>query len=130
MYSKTEIHNLTRFIAAMKFRPLIWRNTHPYILADRVEDISDPEQVRQNPMIDRTISFYGYVHGTHFKRGMRAQVYCRRDCNVTTMTGMKVHIPGSGDHEITSIRLLPDPCPAPDQDPERKKRQLNEKGLL
>ena len=79
MYSKTEIHNLTRFIAAMKFRPLIWRNTHPYILADRVEDISDPEQVRQNPMIDRTISFYGYVHGTHFKRGMRAQVYCRRD---------------------------------------------------
>jgi ribosome biogenesis protein BMS1 len=35
LYNKTEINNLTRFISVMKFRPLIWRNTHPYLIADR-----------------------------------------------------------------------------------------------
>ena len=34
-YSKTEIHNLGRFISVMKFRPLKWRTTHPHIFADR-----------------------------------------------------------------------------------------------
>ena len=34
-YQKTEVHNLGRFISVMKFRPLQWRSTHPYILADR-----------------------------------------------------------------------------------------------
>jgi hypothetical protein len=28
-YPKTEVHNLARFISVAKFRPLIWRNTHP-----------------------------------------------------------------------------------------------------
>lgn len=35
MYPKTEINNMSLFISVMKFRPLIWRNTHPFILADR-----------------------------------------------------------------------------------------------
>lgn len=35
LYPPTEVNNLSRFISVMKFRPLIWRNTHPYILADR-----------------------------------------------------------------------------------------------
>ena len=30
-YPKTEVHNLARFISVAKFRPLIWRNTHPYV---------------------------------------------------------------------------------------------------
>ena len=34
-YQKTEIHNLGRFISVMKFRPLVWRSTHPYLIADR-----------------------------------------------------------------------------------------------
>ena len=34
-YPKVEIHNLGRFIAVSKFRPLTWRVSHPYILADR-----------------------------------------------------------------------------------------------
>jgi len=34
-YQKTEVHNLGRFISVMKFRPLQWRTTHPYILVDR-----------------------------------------------------------------------------------------------
>ena len=35
-YQRTEIHNLGRFISVMKFRPLQWRTTHPYVLADRL----------------------------------------------------------------------------------------------
>lgn len=60
-YLRTEIKNLARFISVMKFRPLTWRTTHPYILADRVEDLTSPELIRQNPKTDRTISLYGYV---------------------------------------------------------------------
>lgn len=58
-YLKVEIKNLARFISVMKFRPLVWRTTHPYLLVDRVEDLTDPELVRQNKLIDRTISVYG-----------------------------------------------------------------------
>ena len=31
-YPKTEVLNLARFISVAKFRPLVWRNTHPYVL--------------------------------------------------------------------------------------------------
>jgi ribosome biogenesis protein BMS1 len=34
-YQKMEIHNLCRFISVMKFRPLTWQTSHPYVLADR-----------------------------------------------------------------------------------------------
>ena len=34
-YQKTEVHNLCRFISVMKFRPLQWRITHPYVVVDR-----------------------------------------------------------------------------------------------
>ncbi|CAG8768031.1 11755_t:CDS:2, partial [Funneliformis caledonium] len=44
-YPNHEIQNLSRFISVMKFRPLIWRNTHPYLVADRVEDLTDLEEV-------------------------------------------------------------------------------------
>jgi len=60
-YLRIEIKNLARFISIMKFRPLTWRTTHPYILADRIEDLTSPELIRQNPKIDRTISVYGYI---------------------------------------------------------------------
>jgi ribosome biogenesis protein BMS1 len=36
-YSKSEVHNLARFISVMKFRPMVWRNSHSYLLADRFE---------------------------------------------------------------------------------------------
>lgn len=66
-YQKTEIHNLGRFISVMKFRPLEWRSAHPYVLADRMEDLTSPEEVRQDGQCDRTVSLYGYVRGTHLK---------------------------------------------------------------
>ncbi|OWF49820.1 Ribosome biogenesis protein BMS1-like [Mizuhopecten yessoensis] len=101
-YQKTEVHNLCRFISVMKFRPLQWRTTHPYIL----EDITDPETVRRNGKCDRTISMYGYVRGPHMKNR----------CSV--------HIPGCGDFTVHDMQTLPDPCPTPDQE---KKRSLNQR---
>lgn len=60
-YLRNEVKNLARFISVMKFRPLTWRTTHPYLLADRIEDLTSPEEIRKNPKVDRTISLYGYV---------------------------------------------------------------------
>ncbi|CAM1331974.1 BMS1 (predicted), partial [Pycnogonum litorale] len=108
-YQKTEIHNLGRFISVMKFRPLSWKQNHPYILSDRMEDLTDPELIRQNPVCDRDICLYGYTRGGHFK-------------NKTS-----VHIPGCGDFQIHDISFLPDPCPLPDKE---KRRSLNEKEKL
>ncbi len=33
----------------------------------RMEDVTDPENIRQNPKCDRNVCLYGYVRGTHFK---------------------------------------------------------------
>lgn len=58
-YLRQEIKNLARFISIMKFRPLAWRSTHPYLLVDRIEDLTDPELIRQNEKVDRHVSVYG-----------------------------------------------------------------------
>ncbi|XP_020601545.1 ribosome biogenesis protein BMS1 homolog [Orbicella faveolata] len=108
-YPKVEIHNLGRFISVTKFRPLTWRVSHPYILADRMEELTDPELIRQNAKCDRKVSLYGYVRGAHLQHNSR------------------VHIIGCGDHTLEEISLLPDPCPLPNAE---KKRSLNEKERL
>lgn len=110
-YPDTEIQNLSRFIGVMKFRPLIFRNAHPYVLADRMEDLTPREDIRANPKADRTITVYGYLRGTHLRPSTR------------------VHIPGAGDLSITSIEKLNDPCPLPTADSE-KRRKLSDKAKL
>uniref|UniRef100_A0A914XT40 Bms1-type G domain-containing protein n=1 Tax=Plectus sambesii TaxID=2011161 RepID=A0A914XT40_9BILA len=105
-YMKNEIRNLARFISVMKFRPLLWRTTHPYVLCDRYEDLTDPDVLRDNPKSDRTVSLYGWVRGTHFKNHSA------------------IHIPGVGDMRIKEMTALSDPCPLPG---ESKKRSLNER---
>jgi len=107
-YPNMEIQNLSRFISVMKFRPLVWRNTHPYLVADRVEDLTDPDLVHQNPKCDRSVTLYGYLRGTNLKNQMR------------------VHIPGAGDHVIDDVSILPDPCPLP----EKERKRLDEKAKL
>ncbi|CDK24539.1 unnamed protein product [Kuraishia capsulata CBS 1993] len=94
-YPDREILNLTRFISVMKFRPLKWRNEHPYMLADRVVDLTHPLLIEQNPKVDRKIAIYGYLHGTPLS------------------ANSKVHIAGVGDYEIAAVEKLPDPCPTP-----------------
>lgn len=41
-YPYKQIQNLARFISVMKFRPIQWRDAHPYVVCDRFEDITDP----------------------------------------------------------------------------------------
>ena len=41
-YLQREVLNLARFIAVQKFRPLTWRQAHPFLLADRFEVRSSP----------------------------------------------------------------------------------------
>ncbi|XP_041032407.1 ribosome biogenesis protein BMS1 homolog isoform X1 [Carcharodon carcharias] len=108
-YQKQEIHNLGRFISVMKFRPLVWQMAHPYLLADRMEDLTNPEDIRKNQKCDRKVSMYGYLRGTYFKKNSQ------------------IHIPGVGDFTANEVGFLPDPCPLPEQ---QKKRSLHEKEKL
>lgn len=105
-YQKQEIRNLGRFISVMKFRPLTWQTSHPYVLADRMEDLTNPEEIRVNPKCDRKVSLYGYLRGAYLKNKSQ------------------VHLPGVGDFALSDVSFLPDPCPLPDK---LKKRSLNEK---
>ncbi|KAI5953290.1 BMS1 [Candida jiufengensis] len=95
-YPDREILNLSRFISVMKFRPLKWRNEHPYLLGDRITDLTHPQLITDNPKCDRKVAIYGYLHGTPLSY---------KDANV--------HIAGVGDFTVSSIEKLPDPCPTP-----------------
>lgn len=110
-YPDQEVLNLSRFISVMKFRPLVFRNQHPYLLADRIEDLTPRETVRTNPKVDRTVTLYGYLRGTNLRQSM------------------KVHVPGAGDLSISSITKLGDPCPLPTAESERR-RKLSDKQKL
>ena len=95
-YLKTEVRLLTLQISRLKFRPLTWRNQHPYVLVDRFEDVTDPDTVNDSPESDRTIVFYGYSRGAHLK------------------PSTKLHLIGVGDVYIDDLSSLNDPCPPPD----------------
>lgn len=99
-YPDREIHNLSRFISIMKNpRPLIWRNSHPYCLADRMVDLTPPNAVDENEKCDRSVALYGYLRGVNLPA-----------------TGARVHIPGLGDLGVSAVEALPDPCPSPFMD--------------
>ncbi|KAF2435477.1 DUF663-domain-containing protein [Tothia fuscella] len=118
-YPDREVLNLSRFLSVMKKpRPVIFRQSHPYCLADRFLDITPPTAIEEDPKCDRTVALYGYLRGgTNFP----AQ-------------GARVHIPGVGDHNVAMVEALPDPCPTPHMDQavakatgKSKRRRLGEK---
>jgi len=92
-YGKKEIKNLCKFFHNKKQRPIDWKNNHPYVVADRMEDITDPEQVRLDESIDRTVAVYGYMRGQNM------------------LPSQKIHIPGVGDFDIDDLSFKDDPCP-------------------
>ena len=108
-YLKNEVHNLCRFISVIKFRPLQWITSHPYLIVDRIEDITNQEVIRQNPKCNRKVCLFGYSRGSNFK------------------SNNDIHIPGCGDFVIKDISFVSDPCPLPDKE---KRRSLNEKERL
>lgn len=112
-YPKREILNLSRFISVTKFRPLLWRNTHSYVVADRIEDLTNPTLLEDDPKCDRRVVVYGYVRGTYLK------------------PTQKVHVMGVGDFNMHSVQVLDDPCPLKSEPKEGvKRRSLNEKEKL
>lgn len=108
-YHTREVHNLARFISVMKFPPLSWRTTHPYVLADRFEDVTPPESIQMNKKCDRNVTVYGYLRGCNLKKGT------------------KVHIAGVGDYSLAGVTRLADPCPLPSA---TKKKGLRDKEKL
>lgn len=89
-YPKNEVKRLSLYISRVKYRPLTWRNTHPFLVVDRVEDITAAGAAADG---DRDVALYGYVRGTHLKQAM------------------KVHLIGAGDYEMDALTQLDDPCP-------------------
>ena len=86
------------FRILLQYRPLVWRNTHPYIVVDRHEDITHPNKISEDPACDRSVTFYGYVRGTHLK------------------PSTKMHLIGVGDFHMAELSVMPDPCPLPDKE--------------
>ena len=117
-YPDREVLNLSRFLSVMKNpRPLVWRNSHPYALADRFLDVTPPTRIEEDEKCDREIALYGYLRGTNFPSH-----------------DARVHVPGVGDLQVSEIEALPDPCPTPyfQQAEEKaqgtkKRRRLGEK---
>ncbi|EGP83848.1 uncharacterized protein MYCGRDRAFT_101428 [Zymoseptoria tritici IPO323] len=120
-YPDREVLNLSRFLSVMKNpRPLVWRNSHPYALADRMLDITPPTAIEENPKCDRTVALYGYLRGTNFPSH-----------------DARVHVPGIGDLNVSRVESLPDPCPTPQflqaqekAEGTKKRRRLGEKQKL
>ena len=75
-YMRRDVKNLSRFvnINTLKNRPLQWRAAHPYVLVDRMEDVTDPEQVQLYPKRDRQVCLYGYVRGSYLKENQWAHI--------------------------------------------------------
>ena len=94
-YLKHEVRRLALYINRVKFRPLIWRNTHPYVLADRIEDITPRHMIAQDAKCNRNVTFYGYIRGSHLK------------------SKSTVHLLGVGDFPIESVTRIDDPCRMP-----------------
>ncbi|CAM9384481.1 unnamed protein product [Chrysoparadoxa australica] len=109
-YPKVEIRNLSLYVSRLKFRPLIWRNTHPYVLVDRFEDITNPALVQEDSNCDRDVAMFGYVRGTNLK------------------PSSAVHVIGAGDFKMSSLTALPDPCGLPGHSGET--RSLSKKDTL
>ena len=82
---------------------------HPYLLADRFEDLTAEESVRQDPLCDRRIALFGYLRGCNLKPGMH------------------VHLAGVGDFALADVSALPDPCPLPGA---IKRRSLDDRERL
>jgi len=95
-YPDREINNLRLFINQLRFRPLRWKSSHSYVLADRMEELTPPQDVEKDPLCDRTISLYGYLRGTNL-----------------SASEPRVHVPGVGDFTVSQVSGLTDPCPSP-----------------
>ncbi|CAH8480397.1 unnamed protein product [Dicrocoelium dendriticum] len=99
-YLLAEVRRLARMIVVKIPRLTDWRTSHPYLLIDRLEDITDSSLVAASPEVDRSISMYGWVRGAPIP---------------PALTSPGVHIAGLGDFTLADCMRQPDPCPLPSQ---------------
>ncbi|CAJ1010078.1 putative AARP2CN (NUC121) domain/40S ribosome biogenesis protein Tsr1 and BMS1 C-terminal [Leishmania naiffi] len=92
MYRPTDVLSLHRLLICVEPKIQAWRNTHSCVVIDRMEDITDPDVVANNPLHSRTVAFYGYARGKPMK------------------PGQLVHIPGLGDFPVVHLSHQADPC--------------------
>lgn len=95
-YLNREVLNLARFISVTKYANLRWRADHPYVLADRVEDIT-PKSLPSHA--NRSVAAYGYVRGSPLRPAAGE---------------WRIHLAGVGDLVANNVEILPDPCPPPE----------------
>ncbi|KAK4336767.1 hypothetical protein RND71_044069 [Anisodus tanguticus] len=110
-YVNTEIKNLARFLTVYRLQPVQFRTIHPYMLVDRLEDLTKPEDIEKNSAISRNVVLYGYSRGAFFK------------------PNQMIHLTGCGDMAIDNISFIPDPCPIPEQT-SSKRKMLSQKDKL
>ncbi|TNN18894.1 Ribosome biogenesis protein BMS1 [Schistosoma japonicum] len=97
-YLLNEIRRLARLILVKTPRPSDWRSSHPYLLIDRIEDVTDSKMLSDNLDDDRCISLYGWVRGAPLP---------------PALTSPGIHIAGLGDFGLAECTQQPDPCPLP-----------------
>ncbi|KAL5110356.1 Ribosome biogenesi protein bms1 [Taenia crassiceps] len=99
-YMPAEIQRLARLMVVKSPRPSDWRSSHPYMLVDRLEDVTNPRILAEDEKASRVISLYGWVRGAPIE---------------SSFSNPLVHIPGLGDFPIAECTRQQDPCPTPAQ---------------
>lgn len=99
-YMPAEIQRLARLMVVKSPRPSDWRTGHPYMLVDRLEDVTNPRVLTEDKKANRVISLYGWVRGAAIE---------------ASFSNPLVHIPGLGDFPIAECTRQQDPCPTPAQ---------------
>eukprot|EP00767_Chilomastix_cuspidata_P004575 gnl/Chilomastix_cuspidata/473.p1 GENE.gnl/Chilomastix_cuspidata/473~~gnl/Chilomastix_cuspidata/473.p1 ORF type:complete len:1115 (-),score=304.92 gnl/Chilomastix_cuspidata/473:1407-4751(-) len=95
-YPRADVLKISRYISQFRYFPLRWRNSHPAVLVDRVEDLTPAADVARDRWQPREVAMFGYVRGTFMR------------------TEQRVHIPGVGDFLPDEMRILKDPAPTPE----------------
>lgn len=90
LYKKKDVLNLSKFISVYKFRCLTWRRMHPYLLIDRIKDITVPCKIKNTSRINRRVALYGLLRGSYLSQRKI------------------MHIAGIGDFNITKIHCFGD----------------------
>lgn len=67
-----KILNLARFISIIKYKPIDWKLSHPFILIDRYEDENpDPKQDED----ECNLAFYGYIRGSSYRDNKKVSIF-------------------------------------------------------
>ncbi|THD24821.1 Ribosome biogenesis protein BMS1 [Fasciola hepatica] len=99
-YLLAEVRRLARMLVVKVPHSTDWRTSHPYLLIDRLEDVTDPTVSSESSTSDRTVSMYGWVRGAPLP---------------PALTSPGIHIAGVGDFTVADCTRQPDPCPLPSQ---------------